>query len=383
MTEPRGLSLFRRWQEEIGEAYVVSLVRMILGVLLLVNAARELSELMTSSFFGDVFHLPIVPEALVPSKRVFAALVLAQLLLSILIILGRAARGALVASAAIGIYFLLCDRLGYHNNRYALFLFALLVAFAPCEQAFVVGRPKSAAPSAGPLWAQRLAQLQLALIYLASGSSKLFDPDWRGGLVVGDRLLRSTQIAVEKGVPLELMRWLSDASVASALSKVAIASELFLAIGLFVPRTRFFALWWGTMFHLTIELTSQVELFGWLTLTVYALFAVPKTRERVLLYDPARAAGRWVFQLLRRLDWLARFEFHGEPERLSGRAFAVIDRGGTATHGLSALAHIARATPLLFPLSLPLLAVGHLISRGEVTRVASRPERSGSEDRAE
>src|SRR6185369_6945423 len=108
----------------------------------------------------------------------------------------------------------------------------------------------------GPLFAQRLAQLQMAIIYIASGGSKLLDADWRSGRVIGDRLARSLSLAVSKGVPPEVMAVLSDPGVASALSKLAIGTELFLAVALFVPRARFFALWWGVMFHLTIEVTS-------------------------------------------------------------------------------------------------------------------------------
>lgn len=371
------MDAWRRWQTAKGETHVVSLVRLILGVLLFLGAARAMGELRREPFFGDVFHLPILPEALVPSKGVFTALLWGQALLALLVITGRGARAALLASAVIGIYLLLCDRLAYHNNRYALFLFCFLLAFAPCDAAFVWGRRRS--PSEEPLWAQKLCQLQLAIIYLASGGSKLLDPDWRGGLVIGDRLLRSTQMAIQKGVPEELMRWLADPGVASGLSKIAIATELFLAVGLFWPRTRCFALWWGTMFHLTIEVTSKVELFGWLTLTIYALFAEPKTRERILLYDGDQFLGRLVCRLVGGLDWLARFDRRAAPvvgpdaagaRPLAGRAFAVIERDGSGATGLPAVARIARAVPLLFPFSLPLLAMGRL-ARREDTRLAA------------
>jgi hypothetical protein len=361
---------------------------LLLGVLLLLNAAREVSELSGAAFFGDVFHLAVLPERLVPSRSVFELLVGAELVLALLVIIGRAARPALLASACIGIYFLLCDRLAYHNNRYAVFLFSFLIAFTPCDAAFVLGRRAPSPPSTGPLWAQRLAELQIAIIYIGSGGGKLLDPDWRGGLVVGDRLLRSTQMAVDRGVPENLMRWLSDPAVAGALSKLAIASELFLAVGLFVPRTRFFALWWGVMFHVTIEVTSKVELFGWLTITMYALFAVPKTRERVLLYDPAERAGRTVQQIVRRLDWLARFERRADSAL--GRPFAVIDRAdrdGPPRTGLRAIALLARATPLLFPLSVPLAVAGRFAARAPAPPGKSSPireslaaSRSGSED---
>ncbi len=201
--------LLRRWQTETGDAYLVSLVRAILGVLLVLSALREIDELGRDAYFGDVFHLPIVPEALVPSRGVFAILVALELLLAVLVTIGRRARPALLGASLLGLFFLLCDRTRYHNNRYALFLFAFLLAFAPCDRAFVFRR-RAAVDRNGPLWAQRLAQVQLSIIYVASGGSKLLDPDWRSGQVIGDRLARSTAVAVSKGVPVEVMRVLSD-----------------------------------------------------------------------------------------------------------------------------------------------------------------------------
>jgi hypothetical protein len=220
------------------------------------------------------------------------------------------------------------------------------------------------------LWAQRLAQIQLAIIYLASGGSKLLDPDWRAGRVIGDRLLRSASLAISKGVPAELIQFLSGPSVASGLSKLAIATELFLAVALFAPRTRFFALYWGVMFHLTIEVTSKVELFTWLTLTIYALFARPALRERALLYDEGRPAGRFAMRAIRALDWLARFEVRADREAAAGHPFVVVDRDGSSRTGIAAVARIARAIPLLVPFSVPLL-VAALPSRA--ARLQAKP----------
>ena len=137
------------------------------------------------------------------------------------------------------------------------------------------------------------------------------------------------------------------APVGIALAKLAIATELFLAFGLWRPRTRAFALWWGVMFHLTIEATSRVEIFTWLSLTVYVLFATPDVRARRLVGDPNSALVR----VVRGLDWLDRFEVD------TGPTIAVIDRDGTRRTGLGAAVGIARAIPMFFPLWLPLAAL--------------------------
>ena len=148
-----------------------------LGLLLLANAVREAREL-AGGYFGDVFHWPLVPEALVPSRAGYTALVGVQALLAVLVVAGVRARPALLASAVAGAYVLACDRLQFHNNRWALDCYAALLALAPCDRSFALARVTG---RTGPLWAARLAQAQLSLVYLASGGSKLLDPDGAAG----------------------------------------------------------------------------------------------------------------------------------------------------------------------------------------------------------
>jgi hypothetical protein len=366
-------SVVRRWLSEEGDTYVLSLVRAIWGGFLLFSAVREAARLFRGPHFADVFHVPLVPEALVPGRALWVALVAAQIVLALLIASGRWARPALLVTALIGMYLLGADRLSYHNNRYALLLVAFLLAFSPCDSAFVVGKPALAANMRrGPLFFARLAQVQMSIIYLASGGSKLLDPDWRGGLVLGDRLVRATSIAVAKGVPATLMAVLSDPSFASALAKLAIGTELVLAVALFVPRTRSFALWWGVMFHLTIEVTSKVELFTWFSLVLYALFAVPALHERAFLYDPARRPDRLVLGMIRRLDWLARFETRADPVAAGHGRFMMVDRDGTRASGLRGATLLARGIPLFFPLFVPLWVLARVLSpRTDDTRHAA------------
>src|SRR6185436_5027712 len=95
--------IVRNWQTESGDAYAASLVRAILGVLLALSAFRELSDLRTGVYFGDVFHLPIVPESLVPGRSLFVAIVVLELGLALMVLAGRYARPSLLVSALLGI----------------------------------------------------------------------------------------------------------------------------------------------------------------------------------------------------------------------------------------------------------------------------------------
>jgi hypothetical protein len=321
--------------------------------------------------------VPLIAEALVPSRGLFLGLLTGQVALAVCVILGRAARPALLASSVVGVYGLLCDRLSYHNNRYALFLFCFLLAFAPCDRAFVLGRRWEPLARRAPLWAQRLAAAQLSLIYAVSGTSKLLDADWRQGRVLGDRLYRYSHMALEAGVPVAVLDVLSEPQIMGALAKLAICTEIFLAFGLWWGRTRPFALWWGVMFHLTIELTSRVEIFGWLCLTIYALFAAPALRERSILFDPKARWAAWLAAVVRRLDWLARFDISARDGGSSGHALMVVERDLSSASGVLALARTARATPLLFPLSFPLFALAAL-SRSRPYPSPSRSQEGGT-----
>jgi Vitamin K-dependent gamma-carboxylase len=360
----------RAWRDELGDTYVLGAVRVVLGVLLFDNALRAARHL-EDGYFANYFHWPILPEELVASRNVYAFLVVAQLLLAVLVVAGYVARPALMASAAIGVYVLLCDRLGYHHNRWALFCYSFLVALSPCDRSFyVAGDPPGA--EVGPLWAVRLAQVQASIIYIASGGSKLLDPDWRGGQVILERFRLYGQQAIDRGVPPPVVDWFTDADVASGLAKLAIATELFLAIGLWQRKTRIFALWWGIWFHLVIEATSQVEGFTWLTFAAYALFTTPDLRARKLFYDSSRTKGRAAARAVALLDWLARFEIKAwAPDAVkNGHAVVVVRRDGTHATGIGALAMIARTTPLLFPLWAPLALVASFTRGGEASSQA-------------
>jgi HTTM domain len=356
----------RRWRDEVGDTHVLGLVRIALGLILFANALRAARELQ-QGYFGDVFHWPILPEALVASRTAYAILVAVQMLLAALVVSGHRARPALFLSALAGVYLLLCDRVQFHHNRAALFFYSLLLSFSPCDRSLSMA--VTLAGAAGPLWAARLAQVQVSLVYIASGGSKLFDADWRTGRVLMERAALYGHQAVERGIPAGLVRWIAEAEAASTLAKMAIATELLLAVGVWLGPARVFALWWGLWFHLTIEATSRVESFTWLTLALYALFCVPDVRGRKLYYDASRLRGRILARTVSLLDWLARFEVKAwAPDHVvRGHAVVVIRRDGSHATGLGAVAMVARCTPLVFPLWAPLALVASFTKGGDTT----------------
>ncbi len=352
------------WLDDVGNTHVLGVVRVGLGLLLFWQAVSDARE-HSHGYFGDRFHMPYLPEAFVASSTVFAALLGARILAAILVVTGHAARPALAGSAMALAYGLLCDRLRFHHHEWALACVSFLVALSPCDESVSLVTDREEPPARGRLWAARLAMVQLSLVYLASGGSKLLDDDWRGGLVLLDRMTRYGGDAIAKGVPERLVHFFQEPAVAGALAKGVIATELFLVVGLWLPRTRPVALWVGVMFHLTIEATSKVAYFSWFMILAYALFATHDLRARSISFDPSHAGSALVARLARALDWLARFEIKPwTPDGLTrSRHLVVRDRDGRSFTGLAAAVMLARCLPLLFPLWVPLLAVARL-SRG-------------------
>jgi len=340
------------------DAYVLGLQRLALSALLFLNGGRLVLELRSGGYFGDFFHLPIWPEAWVPSSPLYAGLLAIQALAAVLAFLGWGARGALCCASGVGLFLLGCDRLQYHNNRYALLLFGFLLALTPCDRSFRLARKPFTLPLAeriAPTFARKLLQAQVALVYLSSACGKLFDSDWLGGQVLLMRFESVAPFWAGRGVSLPnwLEALLSAPLFASFAAKIAISTELFIALGLWFPAARRRALWLGVMFHFWIEVSARVELFSYAMGAAYFAFVTPELRERRFEYDPASPRARAFARVLPWLDWCARFEI-AELRASKGRAFRVVDRGGVAHSGLAGVAALAEATPLLFPMWAPL-----------------------------
>ena len=362
------IALLRRFKDEIADGYVLGPVRVALGALLGWQALSGAQELEQLGYFGETFHVSMLPEALVPSHSLYAVLLALRVVLAVMVIFGVWARPALAASALLGFWLLLCDRLQFHHNRYSLYCYALLLSLTPCDRSWRATESAVPEPRTGPFWAVRLAQLQVSVIYLASGGSKLLDPDWRSGLVLADRIARHAHLAVAAGVPRRLVNTLAQPDAASALAKLAIMTELVICVALWIRPTRVVALWWGVWFHITIQLTSNVEIFTLLTLAMYGVFATPDHHARTLRFDPSRFWGKAAGTFVPLFDWLGRFEVKPwEPDDQPGHSVVVVRRDGGRVTGVRAFAMVARCVPALFPFWAPLALLASFTRQGDLT----------------
>jgi hypothetical protein len=311
----------------------------------------------------------------VPSAVGYQAMLFAMAVLTAGIVLGVRARECLLACASMGLYLLACDRLQYHNNRFALLLLAFLLAFAPCDRSFAWLRGGPRGPA--PIWAQRLFQLQVSLVYASSSLSKIADPDWFGGQVLWVRAARSLELFHGMGIALPsfVVAAFGSKWLLGIVSKLAIGGELFLAIGLWLPRTRVLALWWGVLFHLGIELSAHVELFSYVMWCSYVAYVTPELQERRLLVAQDSRRMRVIAVLVRSLDWLRRWSIELVPrEQTAGAGLRVVDRDGSESTGLRSLgtlALLARTLPVFFPLWGPIALLTVLSGRSRQVHASS------------
>ncbi len=360
--------MLKRFRDELEDGYVLGPVRAVIGGLLGWHALSAAEELAKIGYFGDTFHVAMIPEWLVPEPRVYAIVLAARVCLAAMVAIGVWARPALAVSAMLGLWILLCDRNQFHHNRYSLYCYALLLSLTPCDRSWRATEPSVPEPRRGPWWGVRLAQIQVSLIYLASGGSKLLDPDWRDGLVLVDRIARYAHVAIAKGVPRNIVELLARPDVASATAKLAITTELVLCVALWLRPTRVIALWWGLWFHAVIQATSKVETFSILTLALYGVFVTPEYRTRRVRFDPSRFWGKLAGILVPALDWFARFEVQPwEPDDQRGHSVVVVRRDGERATGVRALAMLTRCLPLLFPIWAPVALLASFTRRGDLT----------------
>ncbi|AKU96125.1 hypothetical protein AKJ09_02789 [Labilithrix luteola] len=356
-----------RFRDEIADGYALGPVRSMLGVLLGWYALADAERLLEVGYFGDAFHLSMLPDLLVPSHRLFAVVVALRVCFAVMVALGIWARPSLMLSALLGGWVLLCDRLQFGSDRYSLFCYALLLSLGPCDRSWRTADSDVPHPSTGPYWAVRLAQIQVSIVYFASGGAKLLDPAYRTGLVLADRFARDAQFASAR-VPRAILEFLAREAVASSVSKAVIMSELVLCVALWLRPTRIIALWWGFWFHLFIDVTWGAGTFTLLTLAMYGTFVTPDFQARTLRFDPTRGWGKVCGVLVPMLDWFGRFELKPwAPDDQPGHSIVVVRRDRTTVTGIRAFAMLTRCLPLFFPIWAPVALIASFTRQGDLT----------------
>lgn len=335
-----------------GDVQAVALMRVLFGAIVIRHFWPELTADVTPV---EHFHVPWWSWLPTPSAGLYRGLVIAGCCGGAAMLLRPIARAGTMIAFAVTLYLLFVDMTTFSHNRGFLVWLLFGLALIPARR-----------PTGGRLlWPLFLMRVVASSVYLASGGSKLLDPDWRSGLVLFDRVRRTEYLVPFDGWMFELVTSRLGHRI---FSPAAIATELFIGLGFWFRRTRLAAIWTALLFHGLIEVTSNVQTFSYSGIAATLLWATPSTRGRTVSVSPSLRA------VIARLDWLHRFDRPATEPTSAGTTHAacvatelqrpacrersgLVERDGTTRRGADAQLTALSRLPVAFPVVAPLLAV--------------------------
>jgi len=273
---------------------------------------------------------------------------------------------------------LLSDQQLYSNHLYLLIWLVGLLTIARSGAAFSVDRWRGRGRTSIPAWPIALIQLQVVVLYLFAGLSKI-NLMYLAGSVVAVSLRHEGPLAI----PAE---WRSFEAMAAA-AVISILAELGLAVGLLLPRWRRTAFVVGLAVHVGIALwfdpTLPLVIFGVMTLGPYVLFLDDRPHRLVVVWDDSCTFCRGWVTWFRRLDWLGVLRLVPNSDALELQQLKVsredadqalqLVGGHRRSQGFRAVIDILESLPISF-LWAPLLRLWPVRRVGEAAyrRVAER-----------
>jgi hypothetical protein len=335
----------------------LALLRVLAGPVVLLHLEPFLSDSWDGHIYRDAFYEPYAAWYPEVPDAVYVGLLWLGAAAAVAMSLGLLSRVATATTFVIVTYNLFLSTTHFHNNRAYLVIVLGLLAVAPCGRelsldAWLRRRGRPALDLSAPAWPLWLLRFECAAIYGASGLSKLFDPDWLGGTVTWQRVVRARDDLEGWPLPDWAISLLTDRSFHTGAAKLIVLTELFIALGLWWRGSRYLAVWVAVAFHVAIELSASVQVFSFLGIAVLVVWAVPSTRDRVIRIDATAGRHRRLGAVVRALDWLARFRVQPAPP---GSRLEVVDRDGTALRGAPAVAFAFSRLPLTAWFALPTL----------------------------
>jgi hypothetical protein len=316
----------------------LALLRVLAGPIVLLHLWPFLSDAFQGETYRDAFYEPYAAWYPELPEAVYVGLLCLGAVAAVAMSLGVLTRLATATTFGVVAYNLFLSTTHFHNNRAYLLIVLGVLAVAPLG-------------ATGPGWPLWLLRFECATVYGASGLSKLVDPDWFGGTVTWQRVVRARDDLEALPLPDWAVSILTSRSFHTGAAKLVVLTELFIAAALWSRRTRYLAVWVAVVFHLAIQGSASVQVFSLLAIAVLVIWAVPSTRDRVLRFDASARRQRRVGALVRRLDWLERFRI--QP----GARLEVVDRDGSTISGAPAIAFTLSRLPLTAWFALPALLI--------------------------
>ena len=304
------LAWIRSWNERLDDPVDVrslAVLRLAIGPIVLLHLRPFLSDALDGVVYSDSFTLPYwswypeLPEGL------YVAMLWGTALAAMLLSIGLWTRLVAWLTVAGVAYNLFLSQTHFHHNRAFLLILLVGLAVLPTGRTVSVDalRARRSGAALSPLGAGRLSltvfRFSIALVYFASGFSKLIDPAWWGGTVTRLRIERYEDRVADAGVPDALVELLLDPGFQAVAAKAIVLTELFIAIGLLVPRLRKAAVWVAIPFHVSIEVTAYVQVFSAAALAALVVWTDRPSHDRIV-----RIGAPWG-GVIRVLDWTGRF----------------------------------------------------------------------------
>jgi hypothetical protein len=340
----------------------MALLRILVAPIVLLHLRPMLEDAWHGRTYRDRFHEPYASWYPELAPNLYIAVLWMAALAAVAMAIGLRARAATITVAVVVTYDLFLSTTNFHNNRAYLVLVLAALAVTPCDRELSLDawvarrRGDPPRPTTSPGWPLWLLRFEAATVYGASGLSKLLDPDWFSGEVTWHRLVRTRHLLEASALPPWSVDLLTDRTFNTVAAKFVIATELFIALGLWSRRTRYAAVWVAVCFHVAIQLSASVEVFSYLAVAALVIWSVPSTRDRTLHVDPARH-GMFV-AVVQSLDWLARFRIESAAGPIT-----LVDRDGQPSTGGRAVAMTLSRLPVVASFALPVVAAGHLTRR--------------------
>lgn len=353
------------------------MVRVLIGIAAMLKAI-QMSSVLERFDAAGVLRIPYVEWA--PSVSDFpSGLVVAVWLVAAALFaagLWTTASGTLLTATMAAV--LLSDQQLYSNHLYLVVLMAGLLTLARSGSALSVDARTGRGRKEIPEWPLLLLRIQVSIVYLFAGLSKL-NATFLSGTVVAVTLRRDGPLAV----PLE---WRTFEPMA-VISLMAVLTELFLAVALWLPRWRRAAFVVGLGMHVGIAMwfvpTDQLMVFSIIILAPYLLFLDAPVRGATVVWDASCNFCRGWVTLFRRLDWLHALRYVPSsdsgalaalnvPPEDADRALQLV-RNGSRQQGYRAVVGVLELTPVAF-LWAPLMRLPPVAWLGDRTyrRVALR-----------
>lgn len=234
----------------------MTLLRLFTGPIVVLHLLPFVNDARRGFIYRDTFHEPYATWYPELPRAAYVLVLCVGLLAGFGMLIKQIARPATVLAFTVVTYNLVLSTTHVHNNRLYLVIVLGMLAFVPGD--------------VGPAWPLWLLRIEAATVYASSAGSKMLDRDWFGGTVTWGRMLQARDRLPDWSVGI-----LTNRGFHSGAAKVVVLLELFIAIGLWSRRTRPAALAAAVVFHLTIAVTADVEVFSFLGLATLLVWAAP------------------------------------------------------------------------------------------------------------